>query len=68
MDFKVKGMTCDGCSSGVEKAVGTMNGVTSCQVNLAKETARVLFDAAVTTPRRIVERIQQMGYEAQMMG
>lgn len=68
MDFKVKGMTCSGCSEGVERTVGGMDGVMSCEVNLAKETAKVLFDAAITTPRRIVERIQQMGYEAQMMG
>jgi copper chaperone CopZ len=52
----------------VERTVGGMDGVMSCEVNLAKETAKVLFDAAITTPRRIIERIQQMGYEAQMMG
>lgn len=68
MDFKVKGMTCSGCSNGVARTVGELEGVTSCEVNLATETAKVLFDAAITTPRRIVERIQQMGYEAQMMG
>lgn len=68
MDLEVKGMTCTGCSSGVEKAVREMTGVTSCDVNLAKETAKVMFDAAITTPKRIMERIQQMGYEVKTMG
>ncbi len=68
MDFKVRGMTCSGCSNGVARTVGALEGVTSCEVDLATETARVLFDAAITTPRRIIERIQQMGYDAKMMG
>lgn len=68
MEFKVEGMTCTGCSGSVERAVGGLDGVTACQVDLAKQTARVLFDAAKTTPKRIVERIQQLGFEAEMMG
>jgi copper chaperone CopZ len=42
--------------------------VQSCDVSLARETAKVVFDAAITTPKRIIERIQQMGYEVRMMG
>lgn len=68
MELEVKGMTCTGCSSGVEKAVRELSGVQSCDVSLAKETAKVMFDAAITTPKRIIERIQQMGYEVRMMG
>lgn len=68
MDIEVKGMTCTGCSSGIERTVGKMDGVASCTVDLAKETARVVFDAAVQTPQRILERIQAMGYEARMLG
>lgn len=68
MDFEVKGMSCSGCSSSVERAVGQVEGVTSCTVDLARSTARVIFDAAVATPQRIVEAIERIGYEAKMMG
>ena len=45
-----------------------IDGVASCEVSLTRGLARVLFDAALVTPRRIIERIQQAGYEARMMG
>ncbi|MEC7946308.1 MAG: heavy metal-associated domain-containing protein [Myxococcota bacterium] len=68
MEIEVKGMTCGGCSRGVETAVRALEGVASCEVSLAEETARVVFDAATITPGRIVERIQQMGFEARQKG
>ncbi len=68
MDIEIKGMTCTGCSSGIERTVGEMDGVRSCTVDLAKETAQVEFDTAVQTPQRILARIQAMGFEARRMG
>ena len=68
MKITVKGMTCGGCSRGVETAVRALEGVASCEVSLAEETADVVFDAAATSAARIVERIQQMGYEARQQG
>ncbi len=68
MDFEVKGMSCSGCSSSVERAVGAVEGVSSCTVDLEKSRAKVIFDAAIATPQRIVEAIQRIGYDARMMG
>lgn len=53
--FKVTGMTCAACSARVEKAVGSLEGVDSCAVNLLTgdltvdgTAARAAIEAAVT--------------------
>ena len=67
-EFEVQGMTCEGCTQSVENALSELPGVSRCEVSLAKGKVRVLFDAARLTSKRIAERIQQLGYEAKMMG
>ena len=68
MELEIKGMTCNGCSSGVERAVGAMNGVTACDVNLATETAVIAFDEDVVTAEQVIERIEKMGYGVRRTG
>lgn len=68
MQLEIKGMTCNGCSSGVEKAVRAMNGVTACDVDLATETAMVSFDGNVVTALQVIERIEKMGYGVRRTG
>jgi len=65
MELEVKGMTCGGCSAGVEKAVRAMDGVSRCDVSLSAETASIDFDATVTTAEQIIERVSKMGYAVQ---
>ena len=67
-DFEVHGMTCTGCTDRVEQGLCSMRGVKSVEVSLEKGLARVLFDAAMVTPRLILKRIEEIGYEARMMG
>jgi Cu+-exporting ATPase len=43
IDLKIAGMTCAHCSGSVEKALAGLEGVSTAQVNLASETARVTF-------------------------
>ena len=53
--FKVTGMSCAACSARVEKAVGTIDGVTQCSVNLltgdvsveGKVEANTIIDAVI---------------------
>ena len=68
LELEIEGMTCDDCSARVEGAVKELAGVESCTVNLTKGLARVMFDAAMVTPRRIIQAIRATGYEARMMG
>ena len=53
----VEGMTCAGCAVAVKMAAGTVDGVTSVDVSLEDNQARVAYDPARTTPRAIAEAI-----------
>ena len=53
----VEGMTCAGCAVAVKMAAGKVDGVTSVDVSLEDNQARVAYDPAKTTPRAIAEAI-----------
>ncbi len=58
----VKGMTCASCVSHVEKALSGVQGVSSVNVNLATEKARLWFDTDVTAGS-LVKAVQSSGYD-----
>ncbi|MZP42559.1 heavy metal translocating P-type ATPase [Heliobacterium gestii] len=58
----VSGMTCAACSSRVERGLGRLPGVTTCNVNLAMEKATIEYDPAATSVERFVEKIADLGY------
>lgn len=60
--FRVTGMTCAGCASFVEKTCRSLEGVTTCEVNLATEKMRVAFDEQVIKPEEIRRSIEKTGY------
>ncbi|KAI0358348.1 copper P-type ATPase CtaA [Trametes cingulata] len=62
--LRIYGMTCSSCTSTVEKELGAMPGVTSVAVSLATETCKVEFDRTMVGPRELVERIEEMGFDA----
>ncbi|KAH9849916.1 copper P-type ATPase CtaA [Lenzites betulinus] len=62
--LRIYGMTCSSCTSTVEKELGVMPGVSSVAVSLATETCRVEFDCTMVGPRELVERIEEMGFNA----
>jgi len=43
--FKIEGMTCGGCANKVMKAVDSLEGVNSCDVNVDKGQATIIFDS-----------------------
>jgi copper chaperone len=59
--FDVKGMTCDNCVHHVTEAIKGVSGVTSTEVSLATNSAKVggEFDT-----QAIVAAIEEEGYEA----
>jgi Cu+-exporting ATPase len=65
LDLRVTGMHCAACSARVERVLAALPGVKSASVNLAAETARVLYDPARTGPRAIREAIREAGYGAE---
>jgi len=62
----VSGMTCAACSSRVQRALEKTPGVSSASVNLMLENAVVQYDATAITPERLVERIRETGYDAEL--
>ena len=60
--YKISGMTCAGCAAFVDKTCKALEGVKSCEVNLATEMLQVRFDEAVITGDEIKRRIDSTGY------
>ncbi len=60
----IEGMHCANCSALIQKMVGKMDGVESCEVNLAANNGTVEFDPAVTNMPAVIETIVDLGYGA----
>jgi P-type Cu+ transporter len=59
-------MTCSSCTSTVETELGKMPGVTTVAVSLATETAKISFDRGLVGPREMVERVEELGFDAML--
>ncbi|KAJ7155392.1 Cu-transporting P-type ATPase [Mycena crocata] len=64
--LRIYGMTCGSCTSTVEAGLSAVPGITSVAVSLATETCTVQFDRALIGPREMVERIEDMGFDAML--
>lgn len=59
--FTVTGMSCAACSARVEKAVGKVEGVTSCSVSLLTNSMGV---EGTAEPAAIIRAVEEAGYAA----
>lgn len=64
--LRIYGMTCGACTSTVEAGLGAVPGINSVAVSLATETCTVQFDRGLIGPREMVERIEDMGFDAML--
>ncbi|KDQ51047.1 hypothetical protein JAAARDRAFT_140939 [Jaapia argillacea MUCL 33604] len=64
--LRIYGMTCSSCTSTVESQLSALPGVNSVAVSLATETAKVEFDRTLIGPRQLVERVEEMGFDAML--
>lgn len=60
--IKVGGMSCVRCSSAVENALNSQDGVLQCSVSYANGRADVSFDDAVTNIKKLEKAIVKAGY------
>ncbi|MDE7181755.1 MAG: heavy metal translocating P-type ATPase [Clostridia bacterium] len=60
--YNITGMTCSACSSGIEKAVGKLDGVTLCEVSLMAKSMKVELDESVTGEEVIFATVKSLGY------
>ena len=65
LSLAVSGMHCASCSSRIEKVVGALAGVKSCEVNLATGLARVTIDPEMISQRQVRETIAGLGFKAE---
>jgi Cu+-exporting ATPase len=62
IDLPVRGLTCASCVNRVEKAIGGLDGVDECRVNLATNTATVFYDEDATGPDEFKHAVEGLGY------
>ncbi len=60
--YDITGMTCSACSSGIERAVGKLDGVNRCEVSLMGKTMKVEFDESVLSEEEVVATVKSLGY------
>ncbi|WP_455493410.1 heavy metal translocating P-type ATPase [Eubacterium sp.] len=61
--YNVTGMSCAACSARVEKAVSSVDGVSSCSVNLLTNSMGV---EGTATSKEIIEAVEKVGYGASL--
>ncbi|XP_050230061.1 probable copper-transporting ATPase HMA5 [Mercurialis annua] len=63
--LRIVGMSCTSCSSTVEKALESIQGVQKAQVALATEEAEVQYDPSILIScNKLIEAIDDIGFEA----
>ena len=60
--FSIKGMTCGNCVRHVEKALQTVEGVSSVTVNLENQVATVQYDPTIATVEAMGAAVNEAGY------
>jgi Cd2+/Zn2+-exporting ATPase len=64
LHFKISGMDCADCATGIEKAVKQLDGVEQSLVNFSAAKLDVTFEPAKLDADKIVARVKALGYEA----
>ena len=61
--LNVEGMSCNHCVNSVKNSVGTLNGVSKVDVDLAGKKVTVVYDSEKVKIEEIKETIEDAGYE-----
>lgn len=64
IDLSIKGMTCASCVSSIESNLLKRPGVTKASVSLAMQRGHFVFDTELIGPRRLIQAIEELGFEA----
>ncbi len=62
ISFQVTGMSCVNCSARVEREINSFPGVESATVNFAAAQLTASYDEQITSPEKIMEKVQSLGY------
>jgi copper chaperone CopZ len=64
--ISIEGMHCTSCAHGIKAMLKRTPGVISAEVSFEQREATVEYDAERTTPAKIVEAINNLGYKAKV--
>lgn len=57
-------ISCEGCASAIQRALGRLAGVQSVQVDVPSKEVRIQYDGAAVGPAAILDRLSRAGYES----
>ncbi|MBO1579913.1 heavy metal translocating P-type ATPase [Bacillus sp. XF8] len=66
INLDIEGMTCAACSNRIEKVIGKIEGIESITVNLAMNTATIVYKDGLITIEVILEKITKLGYKGKL--
>ena len=61
--LNVEGMSCSHCVNAVKNALTALGGVSEVEVDLERKTATLEYSADEVTLERIIEAIEEEGYD-----
>lgn len=61
--YPIIGMSCAGCSSGVDKTLNSLEGIEEAIVNLASANVSIEYDSNIISIKTIKEEIAKIGFE-----
>jgi len=62
--IKIEGMTCAGCSSGLEKYLSKQQGIIKAEVNLVMSNANIEYDEKIIELSKIDEYVKEAGFKS----
>ncbi len=65
-EYQIEKMTCGSCIGNIEKALSSLEGIGSVEVNLTSNRGRVTYDPAEVDSKLIAEKISAAGYPASL--
>lgn len=60
--YRVTGMTCASCAAHAQKAAAKLDGVESCDVNIATEKMRIIYNENKVTFEQLKKSVEDAGY------
>jgi len=60
--LNIKGMTCDGCASGIENKINSLSGISQNRVSYEKGEGEFSFDEDLTSKDELINEIEKSGH------
>ncbi|MHA1221338.1 MAG: heavy-metal-associated domain-containing protein [Candidatus Heimdallarchaeota archaeon] len=63
--FKVSGMSCNGCSASIGRALTRLDGIDLAEASFEKSSAEVKYDEKQIDKQKIIDVIENLGYKVE---